>query len=244
MIAGTSALHSTAEIAKPDRLSEVGFPKAAISRAGLDARIDRHNVEAEGVVTLSSFTAETQLLAYVRHSCFQCLSQSDGIKIGQISFNVTTPSGQLLLRKSAGTPRRAGAVALQQAQIEEPRLGFARGWRRVKVASTSPKGGLGCPEEMCSLARYSVDKANGQPSRTIPTAKRKRRSPPGRRNPFRGRVVRMGLRAEGCPTLRSGRHAASADLHLHPFIYSRDKRPAQKAGFMLYPCCRMAAGRK
>ena len=30
-----------------------------------------------GVVTLSSFTAETQLLAYVRHSCFQCLSRSD-----------------------------------------------------------------------------------------------------------------------------------------------------------------------
>jgi hypothetical protein len=30
-----------------------------------------------GVVTLISFTAETQLLAYVRHSYFQCLSHSD-----------------------------------------------------------------------------------------------------------------------------------------------------------------------
>ena len=39
-------------------------------------RGDRYR-DHDGVVTLSSFTAETQLLAYVRHSCFQCLSHSD-----------------------------------------------------------------------------------------------------------------------------------------------------------------------
>ena len=39
--------------------------------------LKKHGVAPAGVVTLSNFTAETQLLAYVRHSCFQCLSQSD-----------------------------------------------------------------------------------------------------------------------------------------------------------------------
>ena len=48
--------HSTAEIAKPDTLPSAGSstPRAAISRAGFDARIDRHDVEAEATPAPSS----------------------------------------------------------------------------------------------------------------------------------------------------------------------------------------------
>ena len=46
---------------------------------------------AIGVVTLSSFTAETQLRAYDRHSCFQCLSRSDEHENRPTFVNVTTP---------------------------------------------------------------------------------------------------------------------------------------------------------
>ena len=44
-----------------------------------------------GVVTLSSFTAETQLRAYDRHSCFQCLGRLDEHENRPTFVNVTTP---------------------------------------------------------------------------------------------------------------------------------------------------------
>jgi hypothetical protein len=95
---------------------------------------------------------------------------------------------------------------------------------------------------MCSLVRYSVDKANGHGLKVRPKQKKSAGPRQARRNPFRGRVVRRGLRAEGCPTLRSRRHAASADLHLHPFIYSRDKRPAGKPDLCVAPVAEWRPG--
>src|SRR4029077_21024940 len=48
-------LHSTAEIAKPaNQLSEGTILTAATSRTGFDARIDRHDVEADATPVASS----------------------------------------------------------------------------------------------------------------------------------------------------------------------------------------------